>query len=416
MRAIAPGSTRAGQRGAALFESLLAFVFLAAGTIAVVQLQGNLRLHADLARQRSEAVRLGERELEGLRAYSVVDAASGVHAYEAIADAETVVDGASGYASNTSYRIVRRIDDTALTGAKLASVSVEWVDRSGAAQHVALDSVIARNDPAYSGALALAAAPPRGAFGRSTMIPVASKSLGDGRSAWKPSDSGTIALVFDDNTGQIVSRCSGVAAATRDLLTGNLTSCSAGSWLLLLGTVRFTSAVPPIAANANDTPLPFAMALTVTGGADAASPACSAEAMKTVRYTAAGSLHVDAVPIAATPASVGLPEWSDTGERFATYRCVVTPRADGRWSGRSALGPSGWTIGSGSADHRVCRFVADRDGSGAIDANIEHPENYRDVSGALMEQNFLVVQGNQACPGAAEGSLLALAGTVQHQP
>jgi hypothetical protein len=79
----------------------------------------------------------------------------------------------------------------------------------------------------------------------------------------------------------------------------------------------------------------FAIALMLAGGNDAAAPKCSVEAMKTVRYMAAGSVHIDAVPIDATLASAGLPDWDDTGERFTAYRCIVTPHADGRWSGRA---------------------------------------------------------------------------------
>jgi hypothetical protein len=139
--------------------------------------------------------------------------------------------------------------------------------------------------------------------------------------------------------------------------------------------------------------------------------------MKTVRHAAGGSLHVDAVPIDALPASLGLSSWSDTGDRFISYRCIVAPRADGRWSGRSTLAPLGWTIGTGSADRRVCRYASDRDSSGAIDANIEHPAAYAGVAAALQAQNFLVVRGDQSCPAAPDTSLLAASlGTVQHQP
>ncbi len=406
-------------RGAALLESLLAFVFLAVGTIAVGQLQGSLRLHADVARQRSEAVRLGERELEGLRAYSQMGAASGAHAYAAIVDAETVIDTGSGYASNTVYRIVRHIDDTALPGAKAASISVEWPDRSGATQHIVLDSVIAGSDPAYSGALALGRSGVLdSAFGRSALVPATARSLGHGQSAWKPSPSGSLALVFDDASGRIVSRCSGVTAAARDLAASDLTTCESGAWLLLSGIVRFTDAVPPVAPSANALPPVFAVVLALADGNGEAPAQCSVDAMKTVRYLAAGSLHIDAVPIDAAPASAGLSAWDDTGDRFAAYRCIVAPRADGRWSGRTTLAPSGWTIGSSAADRRVCRFASDRDGSGAIDANIEHPADYRDVAIGLTEQNFLVVRGDQACP-AASGDLSTLAtnlATVQHQP
>ena len=423
MRSTSPPWTqsRHSQRGAALLESLIAFVFLAVAAMSAAQLQGHLRLHADLARQRSQAVHLGQRELETLRAWSTPTAASGSSSYAGIVDADRIADADAADASNADYRIIRRIDDAAFAGAKTTSVAVEWSDRSGATQRVVLDSVIARSDPAWSGALALGAGAgvARGAFGRAAAVPVISKSLGGGRSALKPAASGGIAVVFDDATGKIVSRCTGVAAttATRDLTAADLSSCSSGAWLLLSGTIRFTAAVPPLPSQASDVPLAVAVTLSLSGGAYAAAPDCSTDTMKTVRYTAGGSLRIDAVPIDALPASLGLASWSDSGDRFVAYRCLVTPRADGRWSGRSTLLPAGWTIGTGSADRRVCRYAADRDGSGAIDANIEHPADYAGVAGALPGQNFIVVRGDQGCPAAPDASLLAAAsGTVQHQP
>ena len=416
-----PAASRHLQRGATLLESLVAFVLLAIASAAAAQMQAQLRLHADLARQRSEAVRLGERELETLRAWSTLAPASGASAYAAIVDAESVVDAGSGYASNATYRIVRRIDDAAFPGAKSSSVAVEWADRTGASQRVVLASVIAGSDPAWSGALALGAGTgvPRGAFGRSPAVPVMAKALGDGRSVLKPSASGSSAVVFDDASGRIVSRCTGIAtsSATNDLGSSDLSSCVAGAWLLLAGSIRFTSAVPPLSAQANEVAPAVTIALALSGGSYAAPPECSAEPMKTVRYSAGASLRIDAVPIDAAPASIGVSTWADTGDRFVGYRCIVTPRADGRWSGRTTLVPNGWTVGNGSGDRRVCRYATDRDASGAIDANIEHPADYADVAGALQAQNFIVVRGDQGCPAApGTGLLVAGLGTVQHQP
>lgn len=416
-----PAFPRRKQRGATLVEALLAFVFLSIATIAATQAHSHLRLHADIARQRTEAVRLGERELESLRAWSSVAAASGASAYDSIVDADSFIDAASGFTSNTAYHAARRVDAAAFAGAKSTSVALEWIDRSGSTQRITLDSVIARSDPRWSGGLALGAGAgsTRGAFGRSPAIPVTARSLGTGQSIWKPLDSGTIAVVFDDASGAVVGRCAGVAAdrATRDLGSSDLADCTGGAWMLLSGTVRFNFAVPPLAAQANDSPAEVAVALALSGGSYAALPECSAEPMKTVRYRSGGSLHVDAVAIAAEPAALGLASWSDTGERFVSYRCLVAPRADGRWSGRATLMPSGWTIGTGSGDRRVCRYASDRDGSGAIDANIEHPAEYVDVAGALAAQNFLVVRGDQACPGVPDGGMLSAGlGTVQHQP
>jgi len=424
MTTTAPRSTpgaHTAQRGAALLESLVAFVFLAVASLTAAQVQSQLRLHGDLARQRSEAVRLGARELEALRAWSTLEAASGASAYAAIVDADTTIDAEANPVNNTDYRIARRIDDAAFAGAKGTTVAVEWSDRGGGAQRVVLDSVIAGNDPVWSGALAVGAGAgvPRGPLGRSPAVPVTARSLGSGRSALKPSSASGAAMVFDDRSGEIVSRCAGIAAstATRDLTAGDLTSCTEGRWQLLTGTLRFTSAVPPLASDAHDVPPAVAMALALTGGTYAAAPDCSVEAMKTVRYSAGGSLHIEAVPIDALPAALGLAAWLETGDRHVVYRCVVAPRADGRWSGRSTLLPSGWTIGTGSGDRRVCRYAADGDGSGAIDANIEHPADYVDVAGSLQAQNFLVVRGDQACPAATDDGLLSAGlGTVQHQP
>jgi hypothetical protein len=142
-----------------------------------------------------------------------------------------------------------------------------------------------------------------------------------------------------------------------------------------------------------------------------------------VRYAVAGSLHLASVPIGAVPASAGVTTWQDTGDRFAVWHCLVTPRGDGRWSGRAELVASGWAIGAGGSERRVCRYAADADGSGAIDANIEHPRDYADVARALPMQNFLVVQGSESCPAApplritGEGiTVHADLGTLQHQP
>jgi hypothetical protein len=398
---------------------MVAFVLLGLAALAAAQLQGFVRWHVDLARQRTEAVRLGQREIESLRAWSSLRAAPGATSYAAIESAIAADDAASAPGSNAAYRIVRRVDDDAFPGAKLASVTVEWTDRSGADQRLDIDSVIARSDPAWSGALSLGAGAgaPHGVRDRAPGIPAGAASIGGGRSALKTAAGSGTAFLLDDLSAEAVSRCSGVATttATRDLAATDLVACATGRWLLVSGTVRFSSALPPSATEATDVPPPAQVSLVLAGGSYPALPDCSAEPMKTVRYTAADGLHLDAVPIDALPASLGLSSWADTGDRYLAYRCFVAPRSDGRWSGRTAVVPVGWTIGAGSGDRRICRYSADADNSGAIDANIEHPDAYVDVSAALPAQNFLVVRGDQACPSAGAG-LAAGLGTVQHQP
>jgi Tfp pilus assembly protein PilV len=426
-----PASTRSairsGQRGATLLEALVAFVVLMLSVAAVVRVQGQLRLGSDIARQRSEAVRLGQEDLESLRGYAVMAASAGARSYAAIASASTTIDGAAGYVTNTAYLLTRDVRADASGGAKGASVAVAWTDRTGATQQIVLASIVAARDPAYSATLGLAPAgtPVKGAHGRSAFVPLAARDVGGGRSAFKPIGAGTIAYVFDNATGAVVARCNAVAGtiATRDLSSADLAGCDTAHGLLLSGTVRFSLAAPPDAAAARDPALAFDVVLATSGGTYPLAPACSSEALKTVAYTAAGVRRVESVPVAATPASLGLATWSDSGDRHVAYHCVVYPLASGRWSGRTTLQPSGWTLGTGAADRRVCRYAADLDGSGAVDANVEHPASYSGVAGPLANQNFLVVAGPQACPaggaaridGAADDVYVSLA-TVQHQP
>ena len=76
MSAIPPTAMR-HQRGTTLLEALIAFLVLSLGILTIGRVQTHLRLGSDIARQRAEAVRLGQEELENLRAFSVLGAASG---------------------------------------------------------------------------------------------------------------------------------------------------------------------------------------------------------------------------------------------------------------------------------------------------------------------------------------------------
>ena len=115
-----------------------------------------------------------------------------------------------------------------------------------------------------------------------------------------------------------------------------------------------------------------------------------------MRYVVDGSLRVDDVAADAIVEDAGVASWDDTGDRFLAWHCVVAPRADGRWSGRIALIGDGWTIGAGSNERRICRYVAEA--ANAIDANIASARDDVDVGTALLGRNFLVIGGNQSCP------------------
>ena len=418
---------RQRQRGTTLVEALVAFVVVALGMLSVARVQTQMRQHAELAQQRSEAVRLAQEEIESLRAFAVLSATSGARSFDAIASDSHTVDAQVGAAMPTPYLVTREIDANLAPRAKSAMVTVSWVDRGGSAQQVALDSVIAGSDPAFSGALGLAriGAPARGGLGRSVRIPLAAVDLGNGRSVFKPVGNGTVAFVFDNATGLVSGHCGRIdpATPTRDLALANLGGCTALNARLLSGSVRFSSASPPDGSRANEAPLALGMSMNLSGGSYPAAPICSAEPMKTVRIVVGGSTRIEAVPITATPAGYGVPAWVESGDRFVDYHCLITPMASGHWSGRSVVVPNGWAIGNSATDYRVCRYTADLDASGAVDSNFEHPADYSRVDANLAHQNFLVVKGSEACPASRTTQFAGNnagsepdAGTAPHQP
>jgi len=423
----APAIAMRHQRGTTLLEALIAFLVLSLGILTIGRVQTHLRLGSDIARQRAEAVRLGQEELENLRAFSVVAAAAGARSYAEIVARNLLIDADAGYATNTRYRLTRSVQAAASIDAKEVSIDVAWSDRSGQEQHIALHSVVAAIDPKYAGALAIAPTgrPVKGAFSRSAWIPLTAKDLGDGRSAAKRVGAPTSALVFDNTSGLVTATCSGLdpTLGTADLTPTALATCETLTAYLVSGVVRFSLASPPDAAQAADPPPPIGIQATSTGGFYAIAPSCTSEPMKTVAYVVAGTRRVEAVPIDAAPASLGVTGWTDSGDRYVGYQCLVYPLANGLWSGDTTLVPIGWTIGATSSALRVCRFAADLDGSGAIDANVEHPARYVALSASLANQNFLVIAGSQACPGGSTPTVAGIVGaidpdlsTVQHQP
>ena len=148
---IAAHGTPARQQGVLLLEALLAFLTLSLGMVALSRLQTDLRASADAARERSEAVRLAQLDIEGLRAF--VDGAG----WNAIANAKADVTPAGSTTGYTLERVVQTHTDPLL---KAVQVTLHWNDRHGSAQQWRLDTLIAGHDPALSGALTL----PRPAF------------------------------------------------------------------------------------------------------------------------------------------------------------------------------------------------------------------------------------------------------------
>ena len=383
------------QSGASLVSTLVAVLALALGLLAATRAQSQLRAGSESARQRVEAVRLAGDEIERLRALPRIGAGDDGRGLDGLSDATR---GAASPVDATAYRIERRVTGGREEGRHAVQVEVSWHDHAGGPHSVRLSTLLARVDPALRGVLTQ---PSRGrplgrVRGRDVRIPLAARDLGDGRSLLGLGAAGRHAAVVDNATGAVLALCrfeadgtaQSVGRADRDAAC---TPVAGG--LLVTGRVRFSFGDTPSAAAPGDAPPAFDVSL-VLESATAMAPRCATERR------------------------------SADGERWVDYACVVVPAAGtAGWTGRVELVPDGWEIGTTAGRHRVCRYSADHDASGAVDRPHEHPGRQRNVVAALAEQNFLVVAGPRDCP---RGTPVEVGGrgtenhadlsTAQHQP
>ena len=393
-------------RGVSLVEALVALAVMSIGMLALVGVQSTMRLNSDVAKQRSEATRIASEEIERVRSFvsmAVVAGQPGT-SYDEIA-ARTVGNyQPPGGIGNTSYEVVRRINEPAGSRQKIISVQVNWTDRSGQAQQVVLDSAISGTAPTLGAMLMVPARDSATSRrnGRSISIPADAIDQGNGSSRFVPPGSAGVAWYFTNLTG-VLRVC---AADVADYTTCPLAT-------LVSGTVQFQiSDTQPTAANA-ETPQGPAFALAAAPGA---------------------MELVDAVgtDVTARCYSVVL------GTRVLYYCAVLTSDAAG-WGGQLNPVPvdSGGPLPFGvlASSYKSCRYTTDLPSredtnTAAIEADpsaqytlnanhprkycLERPRNANEVTVActgsqvkvnLINQNFLVIKGNQTCPSELnEGS------------
>ena len=186
-----------GQRGVSLIEALVAMAVMAFGMLSIIGVQSTLRFNSDVAKQRSEAVRLAQRTIEDARSFTLIEAVAGSD----YTDIVSSIGGISAYASsetNTNYTIDTAViasgdtPDAETPRGKRLRVTVNWADRSSQNQSVQMDTVIAKVMPELGGTLALAAnvgmngVTQRGPSGHNVAIPLGVTDLGNGTSSFTP--------------------------------------------------------------------------------------------------------------------------------------------------------------------------------------------------------------------------------------
>ena len=339
------------QRGISLIEALVALAVVAFGMLGVAGMQSSLRFNADVAKQRSEAVRLAASVIEDARGFTAVNVTPGKTAYGDIVEQAA----APVLTTNTTYTRRVTVADNVDQNRKSVRAVVTWPDRNGVTQSVALVTQIHRIEPTIGGALGVpvtgsAAQAPRGRHAH--IPPGAISQPGTGTSDFSPPGANGWTWVFNDTTGEIRRACTPVCTEVLGY----------GLW----GYVRYSvSTLPtPIAPTSQD----------------AENPTSPVASMPAIGVTAANPLDPPTCFTAAFPT-------------YVVYFCAVTvtPPAT-TWTGRTQI--TGLNLATSIADAtagraRVCRYTPARAHTGV--KNIEHPLDYSNLAGSLGNQNFLII-------------------------
>lgn len=217
---------RARQRGVSLLEALVAMAVMGFGMLAIVGVQGNLSFNADMARQRAEATRIAEQELELVRAFTkVASADTSEKEFDRISSKDEASKPASEF-NNAEFRVKRDVRDTADGLGKMIAVVVKWVDRTGVERQVAMHDLISRADPMLSGFVKaerpLTGIGRRG--GRHPTIPVDAVNVdGGGKSIFVPPNGAGVGWVFDNATGAITHTCTSIVTVSDTTFASNCT-------------------------------------------------------------------------------------------------------------------------------------------------------------------------------------------------
>lgn len=449
---------RRQQRGFAIVEALVAFLIVAFGMMAIAAFQFTLSRSSDVAKQRTEATRIAQREIDRLRSFRQ-RGADGTPGDANLSFAENLAASSTfpvafsdvtDVTSNTTYQMQSVISappaPVPLDGEtyRWLNVVVRWTDRAGAPQQVSLSTTISDGVPSNLGGLTTG----RGVAGtlrprnRNINIPYPAVNLAGGLTSAFTVPPNNVVFIFNNETGNVIGRCVVTPPVEGDTLTPSSTGCSSADAYLLSGYVRFKTAGAAADRDNIDNPTsdltdpsqpllptvlnavspavntqPFSISSGATGNAPTGVE-CYSQEQATLRNNSGFEVTVAIDPATGSVYSASDPDptraalappagYSFTGNppRFVAYTCIVTPPTGSTpriWSGELTLnaqtaGSRGWTIGTSNSEFKVCRFSSDYNRNGRP-SNGEHPRYYREVDGALDNQNFLVLRGGNSHP------------------
>lgn len=487
--------SRSQAKGFALIEALVAALVVAFGMMAIGAFQYTLSRSSDIAKQRSEATRIAQREIDRLRSFGQRPADGNRTDDRFTFDEEVEVRAFDltdvSALTNTTYRTTSTVSappgpvPTVGERYRWVNVVVRWDDRTGTEQRVMLSTAISDGAPGDLGGLSRGGgvATTLRPKNRNINIPYPAVNLTNAScpqgvaacSGFIPPPGNTL-FVFSNDTGRVVQRCtSGSTIMLTEGMSTSALTCTPFTVqaYVLSGYIRFKTGS---GGNSNATRLSIADSQSLTGptrafmatdtsqapsattspilitGANAeytpTAYECYAQRQLTVRRNSnatTGTTDILNIPDLGSATVVPADFTDNNAPRYIAYMCIVTPRdhdtnpnTDAIWTGEVTFNPLGWTfassgtlgapandtIGAATGSGRLCRFTSDYNGNNEI-SNGEHPRFYRRVTGTLDNQNYLVVDGEDDCPG--DDAITPQANnptaddyvdtnTVQHQP
>lgn len=363
--------TRAAQVGVSVLESLIALVVMSFGMLALASMQLSLSRSADVAKQRSEAIRIAEARIEQARSFTQI-ASSGTALDWTNLAADVANPTSVNSNTNATYNVTVSMGGTAADAARSINVQVSWNDRAGEAQSVALSSVISQTDPRDPGVIGNPLPlnrPLRRPKNRNINIPIPAVYLGTGTSATQ-FDANYVAI-FSNLTANVVQICNpNVANATAEQINAAIasgTACQSFNGYIVAGYIGRSS-----------TSVPWPTGINHSGITRNTAPTGTNSGIR--------CLFGDA-----TNQNTGAVITVDNGYKY--YLCVVPLNTPFTWGGTVRLG--GMTT---TSTYIVCRYEYTQT---TVTANERNVQPYVDVDRSIDEQNYLIHSTGDSNPSDA---------------
>jgi len=383
-------SSKRGQVGFTIVEALVSLIIMGFGIFALAGMQTALSNSADIAKQRTEAVRLAEEKIESLRSYTgITSTLVGQSTVSTSAlNWNALAGGSDSITTNATFTRTWTLGGAITDPMRALTVNVAWTDRANAAQVVSLSSILSQTDPADSGFLGFPLplnTNLKRPKNRSLDIPIPAIDLGTGKSAIAFGATGQF-VTLDNIAGNVVQLCTPTGLPTNPtteqvvaaLTNASTSNCTSITGYLLTGYVAQDSSVSSADWNAIQAGLGIDYSGITRNAAGAAGISCqfgNALDQSTGAVIAGYKYYVCVMPLTAPS---------------------TPPVSNGpfNWSGKILIaGPSLWH-GSGNK-YYVCRYQY-APAIDLTDVNQMNVQPYVNVNVSLDQQNYLIATTSNA--------------------